>query len=633
MELLETILQNSLLGRTKKIETDVLLIYAKEDCNMFISALFHSVDKLIEKSYKEDNLYNIDYMFDYLEIIKENEKIDKTLLKKKITKLNKRIEYIKEEKLKNKKKQIKKLETFQRKLEDIKNEITKDNKDIETDFITYLIEKPRELNYIDLVFDKMPEVMKIKDNTGSSLYRNIIEKYLESLENYNEKEVMYYKKLLLLITSKKDFKISDKEKSEVLLETYNKLEKLSNKKKTNKDKIKEIINLKNIIIEEQEEVNINNIASKYNIEINFDNNIIDNIKNNNFELVKDNRKKINDYIISIDADNTVEIDDALSCRKLENGNYLLGVHIASILGYFNYESDIVQNAFNRIHSIYLHNKDLKDNNMIPIFPLEFSKDKASLVEGKDRLTRSYLFEIDKDGNIVSKEFLKTIINNNKKTTYDEVNNIIKNGSDNKELEITINNLKAVTEILSTKYAPNEVYELIKESSEDTSDLKVKRHGSEQIVYQSMLLTGNKVAEFFAENNYPCLYRVHKVEDKVNKKIESLINGLVNTYGGEQKKSLYKLLSGIYPKGTYDIKGAHSGLGLEHYCHCTSGLRRSADILVEHALEICYDKKPTNIELKKLHDEVIIKRDLIKSKEKEIDWFIKDFNKTYHLRKQ
>ena len=177
-----------------------------------------------------------------------------------------------------------------------------------------------------------------------------------------------------------------------------------------------------------------------------------------------------------------------------------------------------------------------------------------------------------------------------------------------------------------------VRSLIKESNDDSSDLKVNRMGSQDIVYRAMTLTGNRVANYFAENNYPCLYRVHSVPEKLNEKIESLVNSLVDNYGGDQKEKLYKLVTEIYPKSTYDIEGSHAGLKLDHYCHCTSGLRRSADIMVEHALEICYDKTPTVEELSDLHIEILEKRDIIKAKEDSLDWFVEDVNKSLRMKR-
>ena len=638
MELLESLLLSTLKGKKRELTRNDVCSYALEDCNKFISTLFHCLHEIVEDYPVTSNLYHIDYAFDYLEDVYESfDTVNKDQLIKKLKKLDNRLEYIKTKKIKNKKKGQNEIEKLQEKILDFNKYLIVDQ-DLEGDFIDYLLEKPRELTYIDMVFDKMPEVMKIKDTRGNTLFYNLVTKYIQELNNENIENKTYYRNLILMISSKKEFKLSEKERKKILSEIYKELDKLTIDKrraKENSSKIDDIKDLKELIVKTKNKTdNISSIADKYNIKIDFNEDIKSMITDNIYQLRKNkDREKIDEYIISIDGESSIEIDDALSCRKLENGNYLLGVHIASVLGYFNYNSDIVQNAFNRVHSIYLRNRSLGNKSMIPIFPLEFSADIGSLVEGKERLARSYIFEIDKEGNIVSQKFKKSIIVNNKQTTYEEINNIIQNGTSNQELEKTVQNLLDVTHILHNKYNPNEVYEMVKENSDDMSQLKVKRHGSEEIVYQAMLLTGNKVAEYFAKNNYPCLYRVHNVKEEVSTKIESLINGLVETYGGEQKEKLYQLVNGIYPKSTYDIKGRHDGLQLDHYCHCTSGLRRAADILVEHALEVCYDKVPTKEEVEKLKEEIIEKRDLIKEKESSLDWFVEDVSKSYKNKKR
>ena len=342
------------------------------------------------------------------------------------------------------------------------------------------------------------------------------------------------------------------------------------------------------------------------------------------------RKQINDYIISIDSESASEIDDALSCVRLENGNYLLGVHIASVLSYFPYDSDIVRNAIERNQSIYLQKRymlpDGTQSKTVPIFPYEFSANTGSLLSDTPKFARSYYYEIDPNGNVVNEVFYKSIIVNSKKTTYEDVNQTLKEGSDDKQFEETVRNLKVVTDMLAAKNKSAYIYEQIKENTEDYSDLRVKNSGAQNIVYQAMMLTGQRVAEFFASHNYPFIYRVHEVNEENAEKLEFLIESLNKTYGGQQFEKLYHILEGVYPKGWYDTKGRHSGLGLEHYCHCTSGLRRAADIVAEHALEVCYDKTPTEEELVELRKDIEEKIQIINDKQKPIEWFAKEYKK-------
>ena len=336
--------------------------------------------------------------------------------------------------------------------------------------------------------------------------------------------------------------------------------------------------------------------------------------------------------MSIDCEDTQEIDDALSCRKLPNGNYLLGVHNVSVLSYFPYESDIVQEAIQRNQSIHLPHKfqgeDGTISRTIPIFPYEFSTDMGALREGKARLTRSYIFEITPSGEVVHEEFVKSITRNNKQLTYEEANQILVKGTDSHQLQKTLENLAAVATILEKKYKGTELYEKVKESREDVTGLVVKKKGSENIVYQAMLLTGNRVAEFFARNNLPLLYRVHEV-DRDNKALQEAMDKINKAYGEKSLKNLISMFQDVYPRGWYAIEGRHEGLDIDHYCHCTSALRRAADIVVEHALEVCYDKKPSAEEIEELRKEIISKAVEINARHTPIEYFAKEYKKKYH----
>ena len=619
MELLESKITKSLKNKKDNFTASEILSYAEDDFEVFSSTLFNCVNKIVEDYSKTEELYQIDKLFYYLDLVKDKASIkDIESLKGKLTKLEKRIDYIKIKKIKNKRKAKKELAKLEDKVIDYRNDLYFKDGRLEDDFIEYITSKPIELKYLEIVFDKLPEIMEVKDKYGVSLYRNIINSYINTDK---KEETEYFKNLILLMNSKKEFELSKKERIIILNDLYNSLDK----KDTKLNRIKEIKD----IVEDNINNELNTIARKYNINISFNEEILDKVKGN--LKINKNRIRISDYILSIDSDKTGEIDDALSCIKLNNGNYILGVHIASILGYFSYDSDIVQNAFERAHSIYFHNKKLEDNNIIPMFPKEFAFDKGSLIEGQDRLTRSYMFEIDNTGEVVNRCFLKTIINNNKQTTYDRVNKIIEKGTKDIKLQETINNLLEVTQLLNKKNHIDNLYELIKENRVDTSNLKVKQEGSEQIVYQSMLLTGKEVANYFKRNDYPCLYKVHYTDEETNREIENIIKSVSNNMNNKNK--IYEVINGLYPKSKYDIKGPHEGLNLESYCHCTSCLRRAPDVLVEHALEVCYDKKPTNNELDKLKKEIVNKKDIINERNDVIDWFVKDVNKSLTLKKR
>ena len=180
--------------------------------------------------------------------------------------------------------------------------------------------------------------------------------------------------------------------------------------------------------------------------------------------------------------------------------------------------------------------------------------------------------------------------------------------------------------MDKRYKGTLLYDKVKENRDDYSELKVNKSGSENIVYQCMLLTGNRVAEYFASKGLPLIYRVHETNEENNKKLQDMIDNLNATYSDQEFKKLYQLIEGLYPKGWYAMEGRHSGLDLDHYCHCTSVLRRGADIVVEHALETCYDKEATEEEINALKEEIAAKVIEINSRETPIDLFVKEYKK-------
>ena len=640
---IEKALRNYLNRKGPKIKYDDFCVYCENNADAAINVLFKLANEEIDTMTDSKTLDRVVEVLKYVELIIGNcDDANRKIVNRKIVKLTEKLTRI----------QIEEYKRFSN-MSKIKSEFNKVKRELEVlldlcekkdtkqyNFMQYLIEESKNIEYLEYTIKKMPALVNVKDKDEVPLFRNLVKSYLESIIDYNEENVLYYGNLITLIMSQKSFTLSDIEKRKCLEEVYKCINKMSfNKKKQKKNasKLELLKKLTDIIKGNSEKyLDIEEIASKYNIEINFSDTLLEKVHLNKTasEGYMSGRKEIDDYIISMDGDTAVEIDDALSCRKLPNGNYLLGVHIASVLGYFPYESDIIQNAITRNQSIYLphryQSKSDEFNRTIPIFPYEFCADKASLKEGEKRLARSYLFEIDKDGNIVNETFKKTIITNNKQLTYEDANKIITHGTKDEQLQNTINNLLEVTKILDKKYVSTELYDKIKENVSDTSELRVKRIGSENIVYQSMLLTGNRVAEYFNRNGFPLLYRVHYVNEENNRKLEAMIDNLNRTYKGNQFKNLYQLIEGIYPKGWYAEEGRHTGLDLDHYCHCTSVLRRAADIIVEHALEICYDKEPTKEELEQLKEEIATKVVEINAKQTPIEYFLKEYQKKHRM---
>ena len=117
-----------------------------------------------------------------------------------------------------------------------------------------------------------------------------------------------------------------------------------------------------------------------------------------------------------------------------------------------------------------------------------------------------------------------------------------------------------------------------------------------------------------------------------KKLEALVDNLTKTYGGDQYKKLLELISGLFPNAWYATKGSHYGVGLRRYLHCTSEIRRGPDIVNEHALEVCYDKVPTEEEKQELREAIENIAIELNATLSQMDWFVKDYKRVYQKRR-
>lgn len=647
MKNIEKALQKFAEGKGPRVGYKILCENKSKTSNELINILAKLVSEDLDKFTGENSLdKSIDLLKSMTVIIENCDDINRKIVTRKLHKLYEKIGRITEEKKKtlvNLEEASIELDTLKQNIESVQDSI-QNMEPKKYDFLRYLITGTQNTDYLEYSFTRMPELVNAKDKYGDHILVKVTQKYLGFILANDEKQIFHYSNIISLILRQNTLELSPKEQRKITDEIYTTIDKLSVSKKIakqNKDKINWLNNLiktiKNMDIEEKD---IEEIAAKYKIPVNFDEILKETAKLTKVpQIGEDNRYFVDDYVITIDKRKADEIDDALSCKKLPNGNYLLGVHIASVLSYYPYDSLMIDTAISRTQTIYLPrmycNEDKEQCKIIPIFPFEFSTNRASLLPNQPRYTRSYYYEIDNEGNVVNEKYIKSIIKSNKKTTYEEVNKVLEHGTSDTEFEETVLNLQAVTELLDKKYKPSEFYEKIKESNDDYSDLRVKRVGSEKIVYQAMLLTGNRVANYFANSKegYPCLYRVHETNENNNKKLEAMIENLTATYGGDQYRKLYQLLEGIYPKGWYGIEGKHNGLGLDHYCHCTSALRRGPDIVVEHALEICYDNNPTDKEIAKLEAEIKRRVTEINSKLDPIEWFAKEYKKSYQKKRK
>lgn len=647
MKSIDRALIKYLTGTGSKVSVQEISIYATKHGDDLIDTLFMILNKELDSYTGDHSLEKLTEAFNYMNVILANaEELNRKYLLKRLNKLSTKLDRIEEERkgvFKNPEKIHDEFFKLHERIDELREAADKEDSK-QFDFMSYLIKESQNIAYVEFTLKKLPHLVNIKDKNGKSLYATAITECLDTLGEEDEEKTLYLINLISLLQSQQSFKISENEKRKILNEIYQTLEHLSyNKKvaKQNREKIRYIEIIKEMVKQENEDnKDIESIATKYNIPIFFDDYItgaVTLVQKPSDRALYPDRKLVTDYTVTIDGTNAIEIDDALSCEKLPNGNYMLGVHIASVLGYFPYGSEIIEEAFRRNQSIYLkhpyQDNDDDYSKVVPIFPYEFSADKASLKEGEPRLARTYFFEIDPKGKVVTQMFVKSIVTSDKKISYQEANHILrKQDSDNPKLQQTLLNLQEVATILDRKYKASDIYEIMKTSTYNHSDLKVKKKGAENIIYQCMLLTGTRVGEFFKKNNYPCLFRVLSLDKETDQRTSEMIDLLLEGNEGSNLERISHLVDSIYPKGRYDTEGRHDGLDLDYYCHCTSGLRRAQDILIEHALEVCYDQEPTEEELVELREEIEKRKTQINSRNKPIDWFTQEYNRTYQKRR-
>lgn len=330
-------------------------------------------------------------------------------------------------------------------------------------------------------------------------------------------------------------------------------------------------------------------------------------------------------IFTIDGEKTKDIDDAVSIKKLDNGNYLLGVHIADVSYYVLENSILDLEARNRSTSVYPYNL------VIPMLPTVLSNGICSLNPYTDRLAFSCIMEISKDGEIINYQLVDTIINSKMKMTYEKINDIFQNNIIDPEYEPFLTDLSLMFELseILNKRKNERGYISLGDNDvqfEDNNGIatnisKRKRGKAEKMIENFMLVANETVSSFYYWLNMPGIYRNHPepnigqlkelvdlldlnifIPNNINS--PRVIQDIVNKIKALDTENIYaELLIKTMRRAYYSTDNiGHFGLALNNYTHFTSPIRRYPDLATHRILRQLRDNIvniDTDLQTKKL----------------------------------
>ena len=416
--------------------------------------------------------------------------------------------------------------------------------------------------------------------------------------------------------SKKDA-MKAKNNQKVLVE----ITKLPKADKSAEGKIVEIIGYI-----DQAGVDMLSLVKEYDLPYEFPKQVLDEAKSINQEIdEKDivNRRDLRDEeIFTIDGEDAKDLDDAINVKKLENGNYILGVHIADVSHYVKEGSFLDREAIIRGTSVYMLDR------VIPMLPVELSNGICSLNAGKDRFAISCMMEINQNGQVVSSDIFKSVIRVTERMSYTNVQKILDN-SDRvvaKYYSKYIKHFKLMEELArilkkrrekagSLDLNIPETKVVLNERGIAIDITKYELTFANEIIEQFMLTANETVAEKFFWLEAPFIYRVHEAPDmdKVSELNKFLFNlgyrikckkeevhptafaEVLNEIKGKpEERVISNLVLRTLKVARYESENkGHFGIASKYYCHFTSPIRRYPDLFI-HRIISKYLKQGYNL---------------------------------------
>lgn len=341
------------------------------------------------------------------------------------------------------------------------------------------------------------------------------------------------------------------------------------------------------------------------------------VKEESAELIAQEMKTRRDMrdrlMFTIDPFDAKDFDDALSLKKLENGNFEVGIHIADPSFFVQPGSILDDEAVKRATSIYLVDRT------IPMLPEVLSNDLCSLNPNEEKLTFSAVFEMDREGNVLERWFGRTITISDRRFTYEEAQEILDTGSGDhvEDLQVMSEMAKHMKKRKvahgAIEFESTEVKFRLDESGFPTEVYEKKRLWTMEMIEEFMLLANKEVSKFVSvaadgtETKRPFIYRIHdkpkpeKIIDasnmlsKLGFEVDSdgdgdissrEINRILDAHKGEDIESFISMtILRSMKKAEYSTKNiGHYGLAFQYYSNFTSPIRRYPDMIAHRYLQ-------------------------------------------------
>jgi ribonuclease R len=341
-----------------------------------------------------------------------------------------------------------------------------------------------------------------------------------------------------------------------------------------------------------------------------------------------NRRDMRDTLtFTIDPKDAKDFDDALSFKKLDNGNYEIGIHIADVSYYLQEGTILDTEAYDRGTSVYLVDR------VVPMLPEVLSNFACSLRPHEEKYTFSAIFEITETAQVTNQWFGRTVIYSDQRFAYEEAQHIIETKEDviPTDISITGEEYKVAQNIVEATLKLDQLAKIFRSKrmahgAISFDKVEVKFHlnseaeptgvyfkvskDANHLIEEFMLLANRKVAEYIGKQKKTFVYRIHDEPDesklmalqgviskfgysinfKSKKDISSSLNKLLDDVHGKKEQNLVDTLAiRTMSKAKYSTENiGHYGLAFDYYSHFTSPIRRYPDVMVHRLLQFYLD---------------------------------------------